>query len=93
MDIEFIFYEYCELIFFITRKILTKNNLNETKENYSKEISDIEELVDNLDSVSVNEKYFYNYPKLKHHLKFENMIATKKAREEEELRKKMEQKR
>jgi hypothetical protein len=93
LDIEFIFYEYCELIFFITRKNLTKNNLNETKENYLKEINEIEEIVDSLDNITFNEKYFYIYPKLKHHLKFEDIIATKKAREEELLRKKMEQKR
>jgi hypothetical protein len=93
LDIEFIFYEYCELIFFITRKILTKNNLNETKENYIKEITEIEKLVDNIDSVSFNEKNFYIYPRLKNHLKFEDILANKKAREEELMKIKMEQKR
>lgn len=93
LDVEFIFYEFCELIFFITRKLLTKFNLNETKENYSTYIQTIEELIDTIDSNKSKDKYYYSFPKLGHHIDYENIIASQKAREEEEKRKILEKQR
>lgn len=86
LDMEFIFYEFCELVFFITRKLLQKNNLSEGKDNYTKQITDIEALIEQCDSVKTKDKFYFKFPKLRHHIAFENIIKTQKAKEEEERR-------
>jgi len=93
LDLEFIYYEFCELIFFITRKVLQKHNLVESKDNYAVQIKEIEDIIFKIDSLKSKDKFYYKYPKLRHHIAFENIIATKKAKEEEERRKIMELKR
>jgi len=93
LELEFIFYEFCELIFFIAKKNLQKNNLSEGKDNYSIQIKEIEALIDLVDPIKSKDKFVYQFPKLKHHVAYENIIATQKAKEEEERRKIMEIKR
>ncbi len=87
LDIEFIFYEFCELVFFITRKLLQKNNLSESKDHFAKYIMDIEALIEQSDSTKSGDKFYFMFPKLKHHVAYENIIKTKMAKEEEERRK------
>lgn len=93
LDMEFIFYEFCELVFFITRKLLQKNNLSESKDNFAKQISEIEGLIEQCDSVKGKDRFYYKFPKLRHHIAYENIIKTQKAKEEEERRRIQELKR
>lgn len=95
-EIEMIFYEFCELIFYISRKYFIKNGLNDTKENYFIIIRDLEKNSlepTNFEDKRTDERGSYNFPKLKNHLEYEILIANKLAREEEERKKRKEQKR
>jgi len=95
-DIEMIFFEFCEVIYFMSRKYFIKNAIMDTRENYSEIIRDLENNLKNPESF-INIKRFdknnYLYPKLKNHIDYENLIANKLAKEEEERRKKKEMKR
>ena len=93
LDMEFIFYEFCELVFFISRKLLQKNNHSESKDNFSKQIKDIEALIDQCEDVKSKDRFNYKFPKLGHHIAYENIIKTQKAKEDEERKKIQELKR
>ncbi len=95
-DIEIIFFEFCEVIFFISKKYFAKHGIMDTKENYCDIIKDLEENLNNYENFGVKKKYekaAYFFPKLKQHTDYENLIAHKLAREEEERKRKKELKR
>jgi hypothetical protein len=91
-DLEIIFFEFVEVIFFMSRKYFNKNNLTDTRENYNEIIKDLEDVLKNEESAKM-ELINYDYPKIKKHYDFEKLIAIRKEKEEMEKRKKQEIKR
>jgi len=95
-EIEMIFFEFCEVIFFISRKYFAINGINDTKENYNEIIKDLE---DNIRTLEISDKKIdshkneYYFPKLKYHYDYENLIADRLAKEEDDRRKRQEQRR
>lgn len=95
-DIEIIFFEFCEVVFFMSRKYFSKNGLIDTRENYAEIVKDLEETIANLDfagQAKKSDKGNYTFPKLKNHLEYESLISNKLAKEEEERKKRKELKR
>jgi hypothetical protein len=97
-ELEMIFFEFCEVIFFISRKYFNKNNLIPTKENYDNIIKDLKDNLRNNIILKENnndrsEKIYYEYPKLQNHIDLEILIQEKLEREDEERRIRIENKR
>jgi hypothetical protein len=88
-DLEFIFFEFVEVIFFMSRKYFNKNNLTDTRENYNEIIKDLEDILKNGENPK-KELIYYEYPKVKKHYDFEKLIAIRKEKEEIEKKKKKE---
>ena len=96
LDIEFIFFEFCEMIFYLSMKYFKLKFIHhETKENYMEIITHMSDLIRSMEPIYVSqEKFKYSFPKdLPHHKAYETILETKKQKEEEELRKKNELKR
>lgn len=94
LDCEFIFYEFCEMTFYITRKYFLKNNLPDKKESYLEVIKHIKDVIKSYKHVSVNsDKMKYHYPTLQNHIVYDAILESKRLREEEDKRKQQELKR
>lgn len=91
LECEFIFFEFCEMIFYICKKYFLFKGI---KENYPEIVKHIQEVVEKIPHISENlQKMKYYYPKLDHHRTFEKIIEDKRQKEEEERRRLFEQKR
>ena len=91
LDCEFIFNEFCEMIFFISRKYFLHFNI---KENYIEVIKLFHNLIEKCRHVSEDsEKMKYNFPTLPHHLVYDTILQNKRQKEEEARRKLIETKR
>jgi hypothetical protein len=91
LDCEFIFFEFCEMIFYITKKYSLIKHVKESSSEILKHLYDLIEMKE--DAIANDIKNVYFYPKLDHHRTFERMIELKRQKEDEEKRKKMEFKR
>lgn len=83
MNNEIIEFELCEIIFFISRKYITSNNLNGTLSDYKKVI----EIIGNIAvRLTKKENNTYYYPLLESHRIRQRLIEEKEMREMEERR-------
>jgi hypothetical protein len=89
LDIEMIFYEFCEVIFFISKKFFQNNNFSEKKQQNHFEIFKIlDDQVKKLEFIyEGKEKYVYYYPKQKNHLAYEIILENRRLKEIEERKK------
>lgn len=96
-DCELIFFEFCEVIFICCKKYLISNSYNDIKENYSDILSDLMLIVENieneLNNEDINQTSKVSFPKLQHHILYENIIEIKRQKEEEEIKKEKENRR
>jgi hypothetical protein len=95
LEIEMIFYEFCEIIFFISKKFFQNNNFSEKKQqNYFEIFKIIDDQVKKLEFIYEDkDKYVYHYPTLKNHLAYEIILENKRLKEIEERKKAEEVKR
>jgi hypothetical protein len=93
MDMEFIFYEFVEMVFFICRKYVLRKHLKDEEESYLDLINHLWMIV-KIDWVNKEEyergKYGYVYPKLFTHNKIERLEEEQKMKEEIERMKQLE---
>jgi hypothetical protein len=87
LDNEMIFYEFVETIHFISRKFLTIHGLGENRDNYFEIIKVIEEQIRKVDTLNMNQKNHYVFPRLTNHNTFDALIEAKKQRDLEDLKK------
>ena len=96
MDMEFIFYEFVEMVFFICRKYVLRKHLKEEQESYLDLINHLWMIV-KIDWVNKEEcekgKFAYVYPKLHTHNKIERLEEEQKMKEENERMKQLEMER
>jgi transcription elongation factor GreA len=92
MDMEFIFYEFVEMVFFICRKYVLRKHLKDEQESYLDLINHLWMIV-KIDWINKEEcergKYGYVYPKLYAHNKIERLEEEQKMKEEIEHRTKV----
>ena len=93
LDLEFVFYEFVEMMFFICRRYILRNKFDE-KDNkrYLEIINHIWILIKpkKLEHDEVKGKNVYFYPKLKAHTTMENIQEIRRIREEKEMMRKKE---
>ena len=93
MDMEFIFYEFVEMVFFICRKYVLRKHLKDEQESYLDLINHLWMIV-KIDWINKEEcergKYGYVYPKLFAHNKIERLEEEQKMKEEIERLKQLE---
>jgi uncharacterized beta-barrel protein YwiB (DUF1934 family) len=93
MDMEFIFYEFVEMVFFICRKYVLRKHLKDEQESYLDLINHLWMIV-KIDWINKEEcergKYGYVYPKLHTHNKIERLEEEQKMKEEIERLKQLE---
>jgi hypothetical protein len=94
MESEMIFYEFCEMVFYISRNYFIYYNLQETKNNYDEAIMIIFEILNKKEFVKASiEKFEYSFPKLNNHIAYEKILEMKRLKDEEEQKKRDEIKR
>jgi hypothetical protein len=94
LDIDMIFYEFCEVIFFISKKFFINNNYPDNKNNYFEIFRILDDQIKKLEYIYENkDRYNYYYPKQKQHIAFEIILENKRLKEEEEKKKAEEVKR
>ena len=94
LDMEMIFFEFCEIMYFICKKFLAQLDLGENRDTVNEFIKLVDGYVKRMDYINIaNEKYSYNYPKLNHHFAYEALIETRKRKEIEERKRQNEIKR
>ena len=94
MEQEFIYYEFIEIVFFISRKYIMRKRLKEDKQNYLDLINHIWQLI-KVDPLKKNEqtlkgKFAYFYPKLEQHRIIERLNDIKRNEEELKRQKQLE---
>ena len=96
LDLEFVFYEFVEMMFFICRRYILRSKFDE------KDTKRLFEIINHiwllikpkkLEHEELKGKMLYVYPKLKSHTTMENINEIRKLREERELMKKKEMER
>ena len=93
LDLEFVFYEFVEMMFFICRKYILRNKFDlKDNKRYLEIINHIWILIKpkKLEHDEVKGKNFYFYPKLKAHTTMENIQEIRRIREEKEMLRKKE---
>lgn len=91
LDIEMIFYEFCELLCLVIRKYCLDFKFEEKKENVDEVYNKIKQIIVKVEPVEKNkEKYKYFFPELPYHREYWALIQEKKQREFEERKKKKE---
>lgn len=96
LDIQFIFYEFCEMMLFICRKYILRNHLKEDEKNYLTVINHVWSMV-KFDPIQKTEKLrgklCYCYPKTEKHTKKEEMLEEQRVSAEKKKIKQMEKER
>lgn len=91
LNIEMIFFEFCELICLVIRKYCLDNKLEERKEVVYDIYSRIKDNIKNSESIDKSDdKYKYYFPELPYHREYWTMIQERKQREFEEKKRKRE---
>ena len=94
LDSEMIFYEFCELIVFISRLYVSKLNTQEKKELLCPIIDNVIQIMKRCDYAFKSiEKYKYYYPALDYHRRLDIQIKQLKRQREEERKQEAEKQR
>lgn len=87
LDCELIFFEFCELIGFISKKLFVMANMPDTKEAYIQCINKVILIFKQAEAgVKTQDKYRYYYPFLKYHRELDLQLKNQKRLREEERR-------
>lgn len=94
LESEMIFFEFCEMVFYISRNYFMFSNIQENKNHYEEAIRMISDVLNKKELYKVNkEKYDYSFPKLPNHVAYEKILEMKRQKDEEEQKKRDEIKR
>jgi hypothetical protein len=91
LDSEMIFYEFCEVVFFIGKKYFQQSGSEKSFFEIFKLLDDVIRRLEPL--YEAKDKYYLTFPKLKHHITYEHILEAKRIKEEEERRRAAEVKR
>jgi hypothetical protein len=91
LDCEFIFFEFCEMIFYISKKFSLLKHIKDASSEILRHLHDLIEMKDNLNKN--NEKNIYYYPRLEHHRTYERIIEVKRQKQEDDKLRRTELKR